>query len=371
MQRFITITPADIYVDTTRGVVMKCALHRNIRDCFLIEMDRAIVKDRLRFQYSLRTLEDHEHDPVFSIPLNMTDDTGDRPEFMSDAHDPMFSLICKDFIARRWSIPLAVDDENMPVLRPANDDYAFVDALENLRLALNERDRLYRASERTRRRARNAHLLLNSTMAYVRSLVHLFDLADGEERSVLESGLLLARDMQVEVLDLATEVMEEYFHDVRCAIDALFKVSSRVRAHMEFLHAYENDLEDDPVVVAAITSHSRLFEASLLWAHHQSTLPLEPFYLAEVVEPSAEERATWTLASVKSDAVRKFIVADKALTVVRGDQASIGDPINLEFDVYPRRDLQTLQVSFYIDRVAYTAMTNIPVAGEDDLLLNL
>ncbi|CAK7272708.1 hypothetical protein SEPCBS57363_005282 [Sporothrix epigloea] len=371
MQRFIMMTPADMYTDATHGLVMKCPLHRHIRECFLIEMDRAMVKDRLRFQYSLRTLEDHEHDPFFSIPLNMTDDSGARPEFMSDIHDPRFSLICKDFIARRWSIPMAIDDEDMPVLRPPTDQYATIDALENLRLALNERDRLHRQSERTRRRARSAHLLLNSTMAYVRSLRHMYDLTEGEERSVLDSGLLLASDMEIEVLDLATEVMEEYHHDLGRANDALLKVSSRVRAHLDLLHAYDTAQNVNPVIAAAITSHSRLLDASLSWAYYQTTLPLEPFHLTEVVEPTAEEKATWTLASVKSAAVRRFIVADKALNVVREDQASIGDSINLEFDVYPRRDLRTFQVSFYIDRIAYTAATNIPVAGEDDLLLNL
>ncbi|CAK7275163.1 hypothetical protein SEPCBS119000_006555 [Sporothrix epigloea] len=355
MERFMT--SRDMYHDPTHGLVVRCQMHDRILDCFLLEMDRVIVQDQLRFQHSMRIFND-DIEPRLNIPLLMIDDTGARPEFMTGMHDPRVELICKDFIARRWSIPLTLDAEELPVLPPPDEEFATLDTLEGVRIAINERDRLYRLAERTKRRARHAHLLVTSTMAYTQALKDMFPFSPDGERDNLDCGIILAIEMERECGHLATEVIENYYTDLEHFNDMTLSLTDRIKACLDVLRRYEEIANPNMITRAAITSHTRLFRAALVWAGAQARRPLEPFDIDPVPEPSPEDTATWTYASTKSAAVRAFIVADKALDAVKEDQISVGDPVNLEFDVYPQRNFETNEVSIIVDQEAYDEALN-------------
>ncbi|CAK7237431.1 hypothetical protein SBRCBS47491_009973 [Sporothrix bragantina] len=346
------LSPLDSFVDPTYGIVTKCPLHHHIRECFLTEMDRAVVKDQVRFQHSMHVLRE-EVCPRFNFQLIIEDDEGNHPELRLDMHDSRFRRIVEDYVAYRKTIPMTLDEHDLPVLRPPNHHYAALDIMENLRLALDERDRLYRISERSKRHARNAHMLLTSAMAYIRALKDLFDITEGPQRAIFDCGLISAMETERQAVHLATSIIEEHFKDKEFTNDVLFLVTKRMNSYLDVLNAHENALNCDVLTSVAIASNMRLFQASLLWAGYQTTRPLETFGIPVVVEPTAEEKATWTYETVKTEAVRRYIAAQRALDAVKTDMAGMGKNVFIDFDMYPQQNLVTGAVTFVIDQSAY------------------
>ncbi|CAK7245280.1 MAG: hypothetical protein STHCBS139747_006856 [Sporothrix thermara] len=386
-------SPLDTFVDPTHGVVTKCPVHQHIRECFLIEMDRVVAKDQLRFQHSMRVLaeevcprfgfslldgNDHDngHDavhlsmrvlaeevcPHFGFSLldgNDHDNDNDNenennPELRNSVHDPRFRYIVEKYASYRLTIPMTLDEHDLPILRPPTQQYAVLDIMENLRLALDERDRLHLISEKSKRRARNAHILLTSAMGYIRTLKNLVERTGGAERAVFDCGLVAAMDTERQAVYLATSIIEEHFEDKENTNEVLHYVTKRMASYLDVLDAHKNTLNCDVLTSVAIASNMRLFQASLLWAGYQTMQPLETFAIPNVAEPTAEEKSAWTHETVKTAAVRQYIIVERALDAVKSDMAAIGRHVSIEFDMYPKRNLSTGDVTFVVDECAYT-----------------
>ncbi|CAK7217982.1 hypothetical protein SEUCBS140593_003389 [Sporothrix eucalyptigena] len=341
------LSPLDCFIDPQYGFITKCAFHNHIRECFLLEMHRTVAKDQLRFQHSMQML----HEAVLCPPLLMR--TEYAAEVPPELHDPRFRLIVEHYTAVRKTIPMAFDEAGLPVLRPLTDQYVALDGMEGLRLAMNERDRLHMISERSRRRAFNAHILITSTLSYVRALRNLFDMTEGSQRAVFDCGVMSAMETERQVTLLATDIIEDYFEDKEIANDILYIVTKRMANYVDVLNANKNCLNCDVLTSVAIAANLHFFRKSLISAGYQAARPLEGFSVPREPDATAEQRATWTYASVKTEAIRKYIVAERALETFKSDMAAMGKTVDLEFHMYPQRNHSTGVVTFYIDQCAY------------------
>ncbi|CAK7207709.1 hypothetical protein SEUCBS139899_010520 [Sporothrix eucalyptigena] len=313
------LSPLDCFIDPQYGFITKCAFHNHIRECFLLEMHRTVAKDQLRFQHSMQML----HEAVLCPPLLMR--TEYAAEVPPELHDPRFRLIVEHYTAVRKTIPMAFDEAGLPVLRPLTDQ----------------------------RRAFNAHILITSTLSYVRALRNLFDMTEGSQRAVFDCGVMSAMETERQVTLLATDIIEDYFEDKEIANDILYIVTKRMANYVDVLNANKNCLNCDVLTSVAIAANLHFFRTSLISAGYQAARPLEGFSVPREPDATAEQRATWTYASVKTEAIRKYIVAERALETFKSDMAAMGKTVDLEFHMYPQRNHSTGVVTFYIDQCAY------------------
>ncbi|CAK7222289.1 hypothetical protein SCUCBS95973_004792 [Sporothrix curviconia] len=353
------LSPFDSFVDATYGTVTKCPFHSHLRLCFLAEMDCVIANDKLRFQHSMQVMREdiclRSNQQLFNefyddaLPVNAHSHVHEHVLY------PRFRLIVAHFIAARCSIPMTPDDNGLPILRPPTQHTAPLDCIENMRMVMNECDRLYLSSEESKIRARSAYDVMQASMDYVTALLNLSDKAVGAERATLNRGIVSALEAEHKIIHLVRPILDEYYNDRAKCAEVLDLAVSHTDKLLRVVDANENALDSDILMTVATVSHLRFYRASIMWASYRSSKPVEVFPSPNPsqVAPTATEKAAWTYEGVKSEAIRKFVLYRREMNEIKQDTASLGRHLTVDFGIYPVADEITGHVSFTIDKEEY------------------